>query len=86
MSLIKKIDVEAHFAARRAMRLGRTAPMNKLGANWIKSAGKSKKVLAPAGALSLGHSSPGVSPASIPPAPDSRPNSLLRPPGSRRQW
>jgi hypothetical protein len=74
MSLIKKIDVEAHFAARRAMR------------NWIKSAGKSKKVLAPAGALSLGHSSPGVSPASIPPAPDSRPNSLLRPPGSRRQW
>lgn len=29
MSLIKKIDVEDHFAARRAMRLGRTGPLSQ---------------------------------------------------------
>jgi hypothetical protein len=32
MSLIKKIDVEEHFAARRAMRLGRTGPLSQQGA------------------------------------------------------
>ena len=31
MSLIKKIDVEKHFAARRAMRLGRTGPLSDTG-------------------------------------------------------
>lgn len=85
MSLIKKIDVEAHFAARRAMRLGRTAPMSKLGANWIKSAAKSKKVSPTAEALTLRNSSPRVPPASIPIAPISGRSGLLRPPGSRRQ-
>ena len=29
MSLIKKADVEEHFAARRAMRLGRPRPMSQ---------------------------------------------------------
>jgi hypothetical protein len=32
MSLIKKIDVEKHFAARRAMRLGRSGPLSQAGA------------------------------------------------------
>jgi hypothetical protein len=32
MSLIKKIDVEKHFAARRALRLGRTGPLSRAGA------------------------------------------------------
>lgn len=31
MSLIKKIDVDKHFAARRAMRLGRTGPLSESG-------------------------------------------------------
>ncbi len=31
MGLIKKIDVDRHFAARRAMRLGRTGPLSKSG-------------------------------------------------------
>jgi hypothetical protein len=31
MSLIKKIDVDKHFAARRAMRLGRTGPLSETG-------------------------------------------------------
>lgn len=30
MSLIKKVDVEEHFAARRAMRLGRAMPLGQL--------------------------------------------------------
>ncbi len=32
MGLIKKIDVEKHFAERRAMRLGRTGPLSQAGA------------------------------------------------------
>ena len=30
MSLIKKVDVEEHFAAKRAMKLGRVRPMGQL--------------------------------------------------------
>jgi hypothetical protein len=32
MSLIKKIDVDKHFAARRAARLGRTGPLSQSSA------------------------------------------------------
>jgi hypothetical protein len=32
MSLIKKVDVDKHFAARRAMRLGRSGPLSQAGA------------------------------------------------------
>jgi hypothetical protein len=32
MGLIKKIDVDKHFAARRAMRLGRSGPLSQAGA------------------------------------------------------
>jgi hypothetical protein len=31
MGLIKKIDVDKHFAARRAMRLGRSGPLSETG-------------------------------------------------------
>ena len=54
MSLIKKVDVEKHFAARRAMRLGRMQPLGQLGAAGIKSATKRKRVPAPAGSSHLG--------------------------------
>ena len=40
MSLIKKIDVDKHFAARRAMRLGRMQPLSQLGTAGTKSAAK----------------------------------------------
>ena len=86
MGLIKKIDVEEHFAARRATRLGRTGPLSRLGANWIKSAPKGKKTPASAQAAASNHTSPRVSPTSIPSAADSVRNRLLRPPGSRQQW
>jgi hypothetical protein len=32
MGLIKKVDVEKHLAARRAMRLGRTGPLGQFSA------------------------------------------------------
>jgi hypothetical protein len=86
MGLIKKIDVEKHFAARRAMRLGRIEPAIQPGAAWIRSAARKKRVPASAEALTLGNSSPSVSPASIPIASDSGRNRLLRPPGSRQRW
>jgi hypothetical protein len=86
MGLIKKIDVEAHFAARRAMRLGGSGPMSRLGANWMKSAARSKTVTASAEALTLSHSSSGVSSNSTPVASGFGQTRLLRPPGSRRKW
>ncbi len=44
MILIKKIDVEKHFAARRAARLGRMGPASQFGAAGTKSAAKKKSV------------------------------------------
>jgi hypothetical protein len=41
MGLIKKVDVYKHFAARRAMRLGRTGPLSQVGAR-VKPAAKAK--------------------------------------------
>jgi hypothetical protein len=41
MSLIKKVDVDKHFAARRAMRLGRTGPLGQIGAR-IEPAAQAK--------------------------------------------
>ncbi len=83
MSLIKKIDVEKHFAARRAMRLGRKQPLSQLGAAGTESAARKKSVPAPAETLAPGPSSASVATASAPITPNS---GLLRPPGSRHQW
>jgi len=85
MVLIKKIDVERHFAARRAMRLGRMQPLSQLGTAGTKSAAKSNRVPASAETPTLEDSSPGVSSASIPITSGSGRNRLLRPPGSRQQ-
>jgi hypothetical protein len=83
MGLIKKIDVEKHFAARRAMRLGRMQSPSQPGTARINPAAKRKSVPVSAEDATLGHSSPSVSPASIPVTSDSGQNRLLRPPGSR---
>ena len=85
MSLIKKIDVEKHFAERRAMRLGRMQQLSQPGATWIKSAAKRARVPASTEAVTLGHSSPSASTAATPIAPDPGRNRLLRPPGSRQR-
>ncbi len=85
MSLIKKVDVEKHFAARRAMRLGRTVPVSQPASAGIRSSAKGNTVPASAEVLAVGHSSPSVSHASIPIMSGSGRTRLLRPPGSRQQ-
>jgi hypothetical protein len=85
MALIKKIDVENHFAARRAMRLGRIGLMSQPVAAGTEPAAKRKRVPISAEAPNLGHSSPSVSSASIPITTDSGRNRLLRPPGSGQE-
>ena len=85
MTLIKKIDVEKHFAARRAMRLGRMQPLSQLGAAGIKSGVKKNRVPVSGKALTLGHSYPSVSSAAIPITSNSGRNRLLRPLGIRQK-
>ncbi len=85
MALIKKIDVDKYFAARRAMRLGRLGMVSQPGLAGIKSAAKKKSVPPSAEALPLENSSPSVSSVSIPVMFDSGRNRLLRPPGSRQE-
>jgi hypothetical protein len=84
MALIKKIDVDKYFAAKRAMRLARIWPVSQPVAAGTVPAAKRKRVPAPAEALTLEHFSPSVSSAPIP-IIDSGRNRLLRPPGSRQE-
>ena len=72
MTLIKKIDDEKHFAARRAMRLGRT------GAR-IKPAPKARNAPAFIEDVTPGHSFLGASVTSTPIASDSDSDSDLIP-------
>jgi hypothetical protein len=85
MALIKKIDVDKYFAARRAMRLGRIGLLSQPDAAVTVPAGKAAKVPRLIGNRDLGHSSPGVSAPSIPIMSDSGRSQLLRPPGSRQE-
>ena len=85
MSLIKKIDVEKHFAARRAMRLGRTGPVSPLGAAGIKSPAKRKKVPASAEALTRDILRRAYPPLRFRSRPILAGTGLLRPPGIRQQ-
>jgi hypothetical protein len=84
MSLIKKIDVEKHFAERRAMRLGTIRTLGLPGAARIKPAASRKKAPAFIEDFALEHSSPSVSTASIPLTSDSGRSRLLRAPGIRQ--
>ena len=85
MALIKKIDVEKHFAASRAMMLGKIGLMSQPVAAPTEPVAERKKVPASAEALSLGQSSSRVSSVAIPILFDSGRNRLLRPPGSRQE-
>jgi hypothetical protein len=89
MSLIKKIDVEKHFADRRAMRLGRVPLMSPPRAVLVKPVVPQKEVPAFKKDFvlehsSLGDSSPSIITASIPIAFDAGRSRLLRPPRSRQ--
>jgi hypothetical protein len=84
MSLIKKIDVEKHFADRRARRLGRMQLQGQPRAAGIKPAARRERLPASAEDVALGHSFPSVSSESIPIRSDSGRNRLLRSPGSRQ--
>jgi len=70
MSLIKKINVEEHFAARRRMRLGKTGPLSQFSAR-MKAAAAAKKVPVPIAVDAAGDSSPSASVTPIPTAADS---------------
>jgi hypothetical protein len=70
MSLIKKIDVEKHFAARRAMRLGKTGLLGQFGAQTKATAG-AKKGPAPITIGAAGHSAQSASVTPIPIVADS---------------
>jgi hypothetical protein len=71
MSLIKKIDVDKHFAARRAKRLGRTGPLSRASAR-IAPGTTAKNASAPVKDGAMGHSSQreSVTPVSIGPDSD----------------
>lgn len=75
MAVIKKIDVEKHFAARRAIRLGRSGP---LGPAQMKSPLRAAKASVPKHAPAAETS---IFADPIP--PPSGGNRLLRPLGSR---
>lgn len=70
MSLIKKIDVEKHFAARRAMRLGRIGLLSQQGAR-TDPAITAKRAPAPVKNDAMGYSSMNASAAPTPTAVDS---------------
>jgi hypothetical protein len=86
MSLIKKVDVEEHFAARRAMKLGRVRPMGQLPKTAaVGRTGTSAKAPLPGGNVISGPSSPGVPAVVIPivAGTSARDNRTL--PGSRQK-
>jgi hypothetical protein len=84
MALIKKIDVEKYFAARRAMRLGRLGMVSQPAAAGNPPPEKKGSTLDcqshPEGNFFSEH--PAIS---IPITSDSGRNRLLRPPGSRQE-
>jgi hypothetical protein len=57
MGLIKKIDVDKHFAAWRAMRLGRTGPLSQVGSR-REPAAMAKNAPASIAVDAVEHSSP----------------------------
>jgi hypothetical protein len=85
MALIKKVDVERHFAARRAMRLGRIGLMSQPIAAGAVPAAKRKRVPALGDTLTQETFSPSVPATSIPIVAGSGRNQLLRPPGIRQE-
>jgi hypothetical protein len=66
MALIKKIDVENYFAARRAMRLGRIGLLRRPAVAGTEPAGKATEAQRLIGNRTLGDSSPSVSAIATP--------------------
>ena len=85
MALIKKIDVEKHFAARRAMRLGRIGLLSHAATAMTDQAGKPTNAPRVIANRTPENYSPSASAASIPIMSDSGRNRLLRPPGSKQE-
>jgi hypothetical protein len=85
MALIKKIDVEKYFAARRAMRLGRIGILRQPVAAGTEPAGKATKAPRLIGNRTLGAPSSSASSASIPIMSDSGRSRLLKPLTSRQE-
>lgn len=85
MGLIKKIDVEEYFAARRAMRLGRKHRLSQPDETATKAAPGAANAPRPAGNLTPKQSSPSLPSKAIPIVSDSGRNRLLRPPRSRQE-
>jgi hypothetical protein len=84
MALIKKIDVEKHFAARRAMRLGRIWPVSSPDRAGTAVAGKATNAPRLIDNRLPEKVSQGVSSPLIPIVSDFGRNRLLRPPGIRQ--
>jgi hypothetical protein len=85
MALIKKIDVEKHFAARRAMRLGRIGIFSQSAAAVTDQAGKLTNVPRVIVNRTRETSSPSASSVSIPITSESGRSRLLRPPVSEQK-
>ena len=67
MSLIKKVDVEEHFAAKRAMRLGRVRPIGQLPKATVAAhTGTAAKAPRSFGNVTSGPASPDVPAVVIP--------------------
>jgi hypothetical protein len=85
MALIKKIDVDEYFAARRALRLGRKEPVSQPHAIGIEPSGRVVNAPRSVGSSPLEQPSPSAPSTAIPITSDSGRNRLLRPPGSRQR-
>jgi len=85
MALIKKIDVEKHFAARRAMRLGRIWPVSSPVAAGTVPAGKAANAPRLIGNRTLQNSTPGISATSTPMVAGSGVREDRTLPGSRQE-
>lgn len=85
MALIKKIDVDDYFAAKRATRLGRNSPASKPATVVTEPAKKTTNAPRLIGNRTRETSSPSASSASIPIPSDFGRSRLLRPLGSRQE-
>ncbi len=72
MGQIKRVDVDNYFAAKRALRLGRTGPLSQPVAIGTRPAGKAKNAVPSIGNRAPRRSSPSLPAIVIPIVPGSR--------------
>jgi len=85
MALIKKIDVDNYFAAKRATRLGRSLMASRPAAAVTEPTGKPVKAKRPTGDRTRRNSSPGVPAVVIPIVANSSVRENRTFPGSRQK-